>query len=208
MPKTDNLSSETTNKPPVLARRGMHKKSTIVSGRTIGEAREHLETANERALARKKDKRKRTIRIAMVSGLFLALVIVLALLARSFINQEREEVSQESEVIISRDYTPTVEILDQGGQGITNRMKEYIGMVEADFRDLGYKVVKAILPTGSIREVDFYIEGRPGYIKMIIDRDAAVSVEDADRVMRYLASQGITEYNYIDVRIDGKAYWK
>ena len=207
MPKTNSIPDD---KPPVLARRGLHKKSTIMSGRTIGEAREHLETANERAEARKKDKRKRTIRIVTVSALFLALVATLGLLIRNFINQEREEILPESTVVISKDYTPTIEIIDenQSGHGITKRMKEYIGMAESDFRDLGYKAVKAVLPAGSIREVDLYLENQPGYIKMIIDRDAAVSVEDADRMIRYLANQGVTEYAYIDVRIDGRAYWK
>ena len=202
-------SSETPKKP-VLARRGLHKKSTIMSGRTIGEAREHLETANERAEARTKDKRKRAARIIMVSGLFLTLVIVLGLLIHNFISQEREEAAPEPTVVITKDYTPTIEITDESGsrEGITNRMKEYVGMVESDFQDLGYKAVKAVLPTGSIREIDLYLDGHPGFIKMLIDRDAAISVEDADRMIRYLAGQGITEYTYIDVRIDGRAYWK
>ena len=146
----------------------------------------------------------------MVSGLFLTLVIVLGLLIHNFISQEREEAAPEPTVVITKDYTPTIEITDESGsrEGITNRMKEYVGMVESDFQDLGYKAVKAVLPTGSIREIDLYLDGHPGFIKMLIDRDAAISVEDADRMIRYLAGQGITEYTYIDVRIDGRAYWK
>ena len=41
-----------------------------------------------------------------------------------------------------------------------------------------------------------------------IDRDSAISVEDADRMLRYLSGEGISDFTYIDVRIDGKAYWK
>ena len=41
-----------------------------------------------------------------------------------------------------------------------------------------------------------------------IPGDTAVSVEDADRVIRYLASIGAGSFSYIDVRIEGKAYWK
>ena len=41
-----------------------------------------------------------------------------------------------------------------------------------------------------------------------MDRDTAVSAEDAFRMVRYLENQGITEYQYIDVRLPGKAYWK
>ena len=47
------------NQPPKLVRRREHKKSTMRLGRTIGETREKLETSNERALARKKDKQKK-----------------------------------------------------------------------------------------------------------------------------------------------------
>ena len=43
---------------------------------------------------------------------------------------------------------------------------------------------------------------------MIIDRGTAVSVEDADRLLRYLAGQGITNFEYIDVRLPHKAFWK
>ena len=43
---------------------------------------------------------------------------------------------------------------------------------------------------------------------MIIDRDTAVSVEDADRMLRYLSDQGTVEFQYIDVRLPHKAYWK
>jgi hypothetical protein len=35
-----------------------------------------------------------------------------------------------------------------------------------------------------------------------------VTVEDADRMIQYLEEEDETDYEYIDVRIDGKAYWK
>ncbi|MBQ9180683.1 hypothetical protein IJ135_01140 [Candidatus Saccharibacteria bacterium] len=91
---------------------------------------------------------------------------------------------------------------------ITSRMSEYIGQAEADFRELGYTPVKAVIPSGSIREVDFYLDGQPGRIKTIIDRGTGVTVEDADRMLRYLASIGVTSFEYIDVRVEGKAYYK
>lgn len=87
-------------------------------------------------------------------------------------------------------------------------MKAYIARAEQDFRDLGYTPVKAVIPTGSVREIDFYLENYSGFIKTTVDRDTAVSVEDADRMLRYLAGQGTTEFTYIDVRLSGKAYWK
>ena len=87
-------------------------------------------------------------------------------------------------------------------------MNTYIGQAEADFRSLGYNPTKVIIPNGYIRMIYFYLEGYTGYIKMTIDRDSAVSVEDTDRLIRYLETQEIKDYEYLDVRTPGKAYWK
>ena len=87
-------------------------------------------------------------------------------------------------------------------------MRSYIGQAEIDFKDLGYHPVKAVVPSGSIREVDFYLDGVNGRIKTTIDRGTGVTIEDADRMIRYLTSIGVGEFEYIDVRVDGKAYWK
>ena len=193
---------------PKLVRRRENRKSTIKSGLTIGEKRERLETRNERMAARKKDKQKKAARVVATIIGFMALVgVLIALYFVFFKAKPTQPVAEEPTT-----FAPTIEILDgdssaTGGK-ITARMNSYIGQAERDFRDLGYTPTRAVIPAGSIREVDFYLEGHPGFIKMIIDRDTAVSVEDADRMLRYLAEQGITDFTYIDVRIDGKAYWK
>ncbi len=194
---------------PTLARRRENRRSTIKSGRTIGEAREHLETANERAEARKKDKRKNRARIIIVTVVFLGLIVALVCLYFIFVKKEDPIIMFNPPV---ETFTPTAEIIDEDSHAtngkITSRMREYIGQAEADFKDLGYTLQKAVLPSGTIREVDFYLENQPGFIKTTIDRGAAVSVEDADRMLRYLSGQGIIEFKYIDVRVEGKAYWQ
>lgn len=194
---------------PVLARHSANRHSTIKSGRTIGEQRERLETANEREQARQKDKRKKRARVIFVTVGFLALAgILVAVYFMFFYQPEQQNTIVEPEPA----YAPTIEIVDEdaaaSGGHITTRMRDYIGQAEADYRALGYQPVRAVVPVGAIREVDFYLDGQPGYIKMYIDRDTAVSVEDADRMLRYLAGQGITEYQYIDVRIPYRGYWK
>lgn len=188
----------------------MGHKATIVSGRTIAAKRERLETANERAAARKKDKRKNMTRIAItIFGIILLLAILIYLLA-SFINQQKVEPVIEQTTITEE--KPTVEIIDEsassGDNNLSSRMKNYIGMAEKDYRDLGYNPVRVVVPSDSIRVIHFYLEGFSGYIKMTIDRDPAVSAEDADRLIRYLKEQGNTDFEYLDVRIDQKAYWK
>ena len=195
---------------PKLVNRREHRKSSFKMGRTIGEKREKLETANERAAARKKDKKKKAVRILLTVVGFLILIGLLIVLAVALIGESKpsDEGGEEQNVTVI--YEPSIEVIDEdnpSGQ-ITSRMSSYIGQAEEDFKDLGYKPVKAVIPSGAVREVDFYLEERPGFIKMIIDRGSAVSVEDADRMMRYLESIGVGQYEYIDVRIEGKAYWK
>ena len=194
--------------PPTLARRSANKHSTMRSGRTIGEQREHLETAKERLAARQKNKRRQHARVFIVSAGFVLLAAVLIVIYFSFFHKNDTSQPTTVEEIV---YAPTIEVIDEDAaatSGITGRMSEYIGQAEVDYRSLGYTPLKAVIPSGAIREVDFYLDGHPGYIKMHIDRPTAVSVEDADRMLRYLAGQGTTEFQYIDVRIPYKAYWK
>ena len=68
----------TDSEPPKLARRRENRNSTFKLGRTIGAKREKLETANERAAARKKDKQNKTMRVVMTVAGFLAIAIILA----------------------------------------------------------------------------------------------------------------------------------
>ncbi|MDO5451733.1 MAG: hypothetical protein Q4F56_01435 [Candidatus Saccharibacteria bacterium] len=195
---------------PELVRKRQNRKSTFQMGRTIGAKRERLETANERAAARKKDKKRQAKRIIFTITGFLVLVAVLIFLCSLLVGSgEPTPTPVVTEEPVSSE--PTIEIVDEdasAGSHITNRMRSYIGQAEQDFRDLSYRPIKAVIPSGAIREVDFYLEDHPGFIKLYIDRDSAVSVEDADRMLRYLAGQGINDFQYIDVRISGKAYWK
>ena len=228
------------NPEPQLARRRANRQSTIRSGRTIGEKREQMETANERRAKREKDKRKSRMRVISVSVVFVLMAVCLIVIYFLFFERGNESASPIT-TTENNTQVPTIEIVDEdsgkasqgssensngentnsngektGSNGektgssdhITSRMRDYIGQAESDFRDLGYNPVKAVIPSGSVRMVNFYLEGQPGFVKMWIDRDTAPSVEDADRLMRYLKTQGINEFQYIDVRLPYKAFWK
>ena len=195
---------------PRLARRRLNKHSKIKSGRTIGERREHLETASERLAARNKVKKRQRLRVVITVVVFLGAAAAVVLLVVNLLKAREVHEENTSTTVVTNIYTPTVPIIDEHGTtgGITARMSEYIGMSEVDFRERGLIISRAVIPAGSIREVDFYLDGHPGFIKTTIDRGTGVTAEDTDRMLRYLAGQGISEYEYIDVRIDGKAYWK
>ena len=96
----------------------------------------------------------------------------------------------------------------QSSRKLSSRMKEFIAELEEEFSIQGYKVVLARMPADKTREVDLEIQDVPGVIKTTIDRGAAVSAEDGARMIRYLQGQGITEYQYIDVRVARKGYWR
>ena len=200
------------NAPPKLARRSLNRKSTMKSGRTIGEKRERLETASERSAAHKKIKTKKRLRIIFTAlGFIVAIAIVFCVF--SMVSNHGGEEQSPTTSIITIPYAPTIEIIDEDApaasdEHLTSRMREYIGQIEADLRELGIIPTKAVIPTGSIREVDIYLEGYSGFIKTIIDRGAGVTAEDTDRMLRYLTEIGVSDFQYIDVRIDGKAYWK
>ena len=195
---------------PKLAKRRLNKNSRIKSGRTIGERRERPETANERLEARKKVKKRQTFRVGFTVVLFTIVAIVVIILVIVFLKNRATNEAETTPTVVVKTYRPTIEIVDENASasGITTRMSEYIGQLENDLKDLNLTPVKAVIPAGSIREVDIYLDGHTGFIKTTIDRGTGVTAEDTERMLRYLTGQGIGEFQYIDVRIDGKAYWK
>ncbi len=198
------------NQEPKLAKRRLNKNSRLKSGRTIGERRERLETANERQEARKKVKKRQTFRVGFTVALFTAVAVAVIVLIIVFLKNRAENEVETTPTVVVKTYQPTIEIIDENASagGITTRMSEYIGQLESDLKDLSLTPVKAVIPAGSIREVDIYLDGYTGFIKTTIDRGTGVTAEDTERMLRYLKEQGIGEFQYIDVRIDGKAYWK
>lgn len=198
------------NNPPKLARRKENRRSSLKSGRTIPGRREQLEKASERAAVHEKIRKKQTFRLLITAAGFIFIIAVIIVLGLGLSKREPDisGVDSSSPAVV---YKPTIEIIDEdaiSGGTVTSRMKDYVGQAEVDFRALGLVPTKAVIPKGAIREVDFYLEDKTGYIKTVIDRGTAVSAEDAKRMLNYLESQGIDDFEYIDVRIEGKAYWK
>ena len=56
--------------------------------------------------------------------------------------------------------------------------------------------------------MDVYIADFEGYFKLSLDRGVGVSAEDMDRMVRYLKKQGFIGVEYVDLRVEGKAYYK
>ncbi|MBQ3305850.1 hypothetical protein IJH02_00185 [Candidatus Saccharibacteria bacterium] len=174
-------------------------------GRTIAEEREKLESSSERIAAREKAKNRQTVSILIfVIGLMVIGVLVV-IGVRSLMESGGGTGGSSAS---AEDLTISAEVIDESGAGITNRVKEFIARVEKDLAELGYTVTRVAVPAGKRREVDVYIDGIQYYIKMNVDRGAGVSAEDADRMIRYIAASPGVEPGYVDVRVEGKAYYK
>ena len=114
-------------------------------------------------------------------------------------NEKIEEVSKAA-------LEPTVEIVDESGmRAVSGRVKEYVAKVEESFLKQGRKVTRAVLPGDKRREVDVYLEGMTGYFKMSLDREVEDEVAAAMWMIEYLSGR---EFSYVDVRVEGKAYYK
>ena len=169
-------------------------------GQTIVAERERQESASERMLARKKMKNKRILSVVAVI-LILIILTILGVMGWQILFKDQIVKSEPKPTAPE----PTAEIVDEAGVGVSTRVKEYIAWLEQDFKDLGYTVTRVDLPRDKSRELLVSLDGYYGYIKMNIDRGTGVSAEDADRMIKYLNGGG---FEYIDVRVEGKAFYK
>ena len=174
-------------------------------GKTIVSSREKAVSESERFEQRKKQEKKKKFSIAIY---FVGLILVIVVITGFVLNYVNERKKSELPEHLGKTYTPTVEIIDEEGTGyITDKIKTAVGMLEEDFQEYGYKVSKAIVPSGMTREIDIYLDGMDTYFKIHVDRNTSESAEDAVRMIDYLDKKDI-KAQYVDVRIAGRAYYK
>lgn len=173
-------------------------------GQTIVAEREHAESESERMQARKRAKRKQRTSVIVV----MLMLAVLGLMIYMGVKGMSKEYIGGVDGNAADSYQITAEIIDEDNHGqVSARVREYVAQLEQDFGDLGYKVTKVVLPTGMSRELYVDLEGRTEYFKVTTDRETAVTAEDAERMMKYLDERGLHP-EYVDVRVEGKAYYK
>lgn len=178
------------------------KKGGLGVGRTIAGRVEKAESDSERLAARKKVKSRKLF------GAIVGVVIALGLVIFVLIQMHNFLMPVEVIEVTEMKYEPTVEIVDESSSGyVTERMREYVGRLERDLGDLRHKVVRAVVPSGKTREIDIYLEGRDEYYKCNMDRGTAVTAEDIEVMVRYLAEHDLHP-GYVDVRTEGKAYYR
>lgn len=172
-------------------------------GQTIVAERERAESELDRMQARKKVHRRHVTSVVLAVLMVVVLGLLVYMGARGVVNEVKQTADGEE-----MQYEPRAEIVDESGRGtISVRMKQYIGQIEQDLADLGYTVARVVLPMNTSRELYVDIEGVEPYFKVSIDRGTAVSAEDIGRMVRYLEGKDLKPA-YVDVRLEGKAYYK
>lgn len=189
----------------------MRKRNKTTVGKNVvireREAKREVSLDTEREKIRRKA-RRRAVFAGMVTTLMVGAIIGVVMMG---IRELMKTIMDEGDVAtVQEEFVPSVEILDENGTStISVRTKEYVGMLEADLKDLGIKMVRATLPIGRMREIDINVEGVAPYFKVNIDRGTGVAAEDISKMVQYLEDNSLlSEVTYVDVRTEGKAYYK
>ena len=175
-------------------------------GQTMaGDARKTLEAKRKRA----RDQKKRTFRYASVISAFCLIGIVVVVFAINFtLKQKAEREARELEMAQMSTPEPTVPIIDENtGDNISARVKSFVVNLEEDLAAKNIAIERVVLPAQKAREIRVFITERGEYYKMSLDRDSAVQAEDLARMRHYLEEKGISP-SYVDLRIEGRAYYK
>ena len=190
-----------------VAQRSETERQTVATefrvGKTIaGSANENRQRNLEHIANRKKKQIRNAIITVALLGAAIAIVIALAGYLRD-LAAEREALIQEDDPL-----TPTVTIVDENvGNNLSERAKLFVARLEKDAKDYNLEIDHVVLPYQKARELDIYFKDRGEYYKMTTERGSAVQMEDAERMIRYLDEKGLHP-SYVDLRVEGKAYYK
>lgn len=184
-------------------RRRKNQDERFRVGRAMaGDAFRDRELKQERLQAAKRRQRKN---IATVIGAVVLLGVVL-IVAINFITSVIAE--REAALAPAPVREPTVAIVDENvGENVSDRVKQFVVRLEDDIKLEGLEIDRVVLPYQKVRQIDVYIKDRKEYYKLSVDRSSAVQAEDLGRMLRYLDDKKI-DCSYVDLRVEGKAYYK
>lgn len=133
-----------------------------------------------------------------------------------WINGNQTDFVDSDGVVFDRNYyaTPSIAIEDNsgvqldGGVATSSSFLSFVGKTAVALSEQeGLQVERVVIPQGSARYVEFYLTGRNYPFKAQITRDATSQAHDIAVMTRYIDSHGISP-QYVDCRVEGKAYWK
>jgi cell division septal protein FtsQ len=119
-------------------------------------------------------------------------------------------------IVFARNYfdDPHLQIIDNSGLSsgsnqlvASNRFLGFVGRVIANAATRGLTVTKVVIPALTTRQIDVTLAGKATSFKLSVDRSAGQQVEDIARITTYLAAHQLNP-TYVDVRVEGKSYYK
>ena len=119
-------------------------------------------------------------------------------------------------VVFTRSYfdSPELRITDNSGlqadtaESVTSqRFLGFVGLVVGLAKDNGLVVNRVSIPPLTAKQLNVKVRGVHPYFKLSVDRSAGEQVEDMSRIVRYLKRKHISP-TYVDVRIEGKAFYR
>lgn len=94
-----------------------------------------------------------------------------------------------------------------GGAFASKRLIGYLGQLLGALRSENVGAVERVVVPVSIREFDLYIKGREYPIKVHMDRPPRAQAIDLKNALAFLDGRRITPA-YVDVRVEGRAFYK
>ena len=132
-----------------------------------------------------------------------------------WINGDKTSFVDSNGIVFERNYyaVPAIAIEDNSGVSVdgmatSSSFLSFVGRVATTLQDKeGLKVARVVIPQGSARYVEIYLDGRNYPFKAQITRDSGSQAHDIAVMARYVDTHGL-QPQYIDCRVEGKAYWK
>ena len=191
-----------TTETPEPDRRKSSSESFRVGRTLAGDAQKTREEKMARAADRRRRKSK-DIAVVVFVLLVVGAIVVGVIKYVTDVVHEREAVMQPA-----AELEPTVTIVDENaGDNISKRTKTFVARLEDDVKEQGLEVDRVVLPYQKVREIDVYLKGRQEYYKLSLDRSSAIQAEDMARMVLYLGEKELKP-GYVDLRVEGKAYYK
>ena len=206
-PEARDTKKRAKAQPKPTATRGEERAASAATefrvGRTIAGSTNDARRRNlEHIALRKRRQRRNAIIFVLIllacGGLVFAITRYLDGLAK-----EREAALRQANPL-----EPTVAIVDENvGNNVSQRVKSFVARLEKDLTDFKLEADHVVLPFQKAREIVLYVKGRKEYYKLSLERGSAVQAEDISRMITYLDGKKLTP-KYVDLRIEGKAYYK
>lgn len=166
--------------------------------------RELLSELKSERMAERRRLRRKHMTSAVLASLMVAILGLLAYMgARGVVIEAQKDPKNPG-----AEYQIQAEVVDEtGSEQISRRTLDYIGLLEQDLNELGIKMTRATLPVNTSRELYIDTDAGTTYFKVSLDRGTGVTAEDIARMLKYLQDRGLAP-GYVDVRVEGKAYYQ